>query len=237
MPLIRSLRWLPLAAAVAAALPLASPAPAPAQSASASDADAEYTRVIRARAEKIVASLKLDDPAKTEQVTTLLTDQYRALRAIHDPRDAKIKQARDSLEGAERDAAVQKIRDDAMAKLVPLNEAFVGKLQAILTPEQVEGVKNGLTYNVLNVTYDGFLDMLPQLTDGQKQHIRSELLKAREIAMVGGSSEEKHAAFGKIKGRINNYLSKQGYDLKQASKDWAERRKAQQQTPTTRPTN
>ena len=34
--------------------------------------------------------------------------------------------------------------------------------------------------------------------------------------MDRASSKEKHAVFGKYKGRINNYLSKQGYDLKQA---------------------
>jgi len=44
--------------------------------------------------------------------------------------------------------------------------------------------------------------------------------------MDGGSSEEKHAEFGKYKGRINNYLSKAGYDMKQAEKDLAARQKA-----------
>ena len=32
--------------------------------------------------------------------------------------------------------------------------------------------------------------------------------------------------FGKYKGRINNYLSQQGYDLKQEERSWQERRKA-----------
>ena len=44
--------------------------------------------------------------------------------------------------------------------------------------------------------------------------------------MDAGSSEEKHAMFGKYKGRINNYLSAAGYDMKQAEKDLAERQKA-----------
>jgi len=38
-----------------------------------------------------------------------------------------------------------------------------------------------------------------------------ELLKlAREEAMDGGRAEEKTAVFQKCKGKINNYLSKQG---------------------------
>jgi hypothetical protein len=42
------------------------------------------------------------------------------------------------------------------------------------------------------------------------------LVEAREIAMDCGSSEEKHYWFGKYKGKINNYLSAEGYDLKKA---------------------
>jgi hypothetical protein len=52
------------------------------------------------------------------------------------------------------------------------------------------------------------------------------LLEAREHAMDGGSSEEKHAIFGKYKGRINNFLSAQGIDLKAAEKELAARQEA-----------
>lgn len=60
--------------------------------------------------------------------------------------------------------------------------------------------------------------MLPELTDTQKQYIMSRLEEAREIAMDAGSSIEKHEWFGRYEGRINNYLSTAGYDLKAASK-------------------
>ncbi|MCY1460862.1 hypothetical protein D9M71_784570 [compost metagenome] len=65
--------------------------------------------------------------------------------------------------------------------------------------------------------------MLPNLTAEQKDYIYKALVEAREHAMDGGSSKEKHGWFGKYKGRINNYLSKQGYDLNKESKDWHER--------------
>ena len=148
-------------------------------------------------------------------------EQYRALRAIHDPRDAKLKEAPD-------EAAKAKIKADADAALKKLHDEFVAKLSKDLSPEQVEKVKDKLTYNVVNVTYSAFQDMLPQLTEEQKAYILAQLKEAREIAMDQGSSKEKHAVFGKYKGRINNYLSKQGYDLKQANKEWAERRKARE---------
>jgi hypothetical protein len=49
------------------------------------------------------------------------------------------------------------------------------------------------------------------------------LVEARELAMDEGSSEKKHAVFGKYKGRINNYLSAEGYDMKKEGEDWGKR--------------
>ena len=66
-------------------------------------------------------------------------------------------------------------------------------------------------------------DMLPNLTPEQKTKIYEWLKEARELAMDEGSSNKKHAMFGKYKGRINNYLSAQGYDMKKESRDWEER--------------
>jgi len=40
------------------------------------------------------------------------------------------------------------------------------------------------------------------------------LKEARELAIDGGSAEEKTAIFGKYKGKINNYLSAQGHNKK-----------------------
>ena len=81
-----------------------------------------------------------------------------------------------------------------------------------------------MTYGVLPITYKGYQAMLPALTTEQKATILAMLTEAREKAMDAGSSDEKHKWFGKYKGRINNYLAAQGYDLKKASKEWQARR-------------
>jgi hypothetical protein len=44
--------------------------------------------------------------------------------------------------------------------------------------------------------------------------------------MDAGSAEEKHKWFGKYKGKINNYLAGEGYNLKKASDEWQARIKA-----------
>jgi hypothetical protein len=92
-----------------------------------------------------------------------------------------------------------------------------------LSAAQVNAVKDGMTYNVANITYKGYQDMLPSLTDGQKTKIWNWLAEAREIAMDAETSEKKHWWFGKYKGRINNYLSAEGFDMKKESEAWQKR--------------
>jgi hypothetical protein len=181
--------------------------------ASAAEPDPEYVRVTNERAAKIVAQLQLADGAQARRVTNVIAQQYRDLAAVHDARDAGLKA---KPEPAESEAAT--IRADADAKVLALHRRFVARLGAELKPEQVNQVKDGLTYGVVQVTYAGYLKLLPELTGEQKREILAQLIEAREYAMDAGSSEEKHAWFGKYKGRINNYLSKAGYDLKKAEK-------------------
>ena len=97
--------------------------------------------------------------------------------------------------------------------------AFLARLAVELNPEQVDGVKDGMTYGVLKVTYDVYMKMCPDLSEEQKKRIKAWLIEARELAMDQGSSKEKHGVFGKYKGKINNYLSAAGYDLKEAEKN------------------
>ena len=80
-----------------------------------------------------------------------------------------------------------------------------------------------MTYRVLPITFAAYLDMLPRLTNEQKDTIYYWLQVAREQAMDAGSSEKKHAVFGRYKGKINNYLSAAGYDMKKEGEDWQKR--------------
>lgn len=185
-------------------------------------AQTDYDRVVRDRARKIVDTLSLDDAAQADRVTNIIAQLYKDLSAIHDARDQALKRA-------DTDEEKSAIQEQIQQQIHTLHAAYLQHLAEHLTDQQIEQVKDGMTYNVANITYQAYLDMLPNLTDEQKAQIRAMLIEAREVAMDGGSSKDKHAVFGKYKGRINNYLSAQGYDLKQATQDWAERRKAQQQ--------
>ena len=71
-----------------------------------------------------------------------------------------------------------------------------------------------MVYGKVQVTYNGYLAQNPTLREEDKKVILDLLLQAREEGMDGGSTEEKNKIFDIWKGRINNYLSKNGYGKK-----------------------
>jgi hypothetical protein len=193
----------------------------------AGDAEARYTSVIEGRAAEVLAALGMTNTAAESRVRDALLAQYRALRTWHDANDAAVKELRKAAASTNQvlAAAARQKAAGMDASLKSLHDDFVRRLSAELTPEQVETVKDKMTYNKVRVTYDAYCDMLPSLTADQKARILGMLKEAREDAMDAGSAEEKSAVFKKYKGRINIYLSSQGYDMGKAAKDWAQRLK------------
>ncbi|WP_240675988.1 DUF3826 domain-containing protein [Botryobacter ruber] len=191
--------------------------------------EAAYIRVTNERADKIVANLGVKNKAKALRVRNLIAQQYRDLSYLHEFRDARVKAAKEGAGVNKKAAEERKTEIEAFTnqELEKLHKKYVANLQAELTPKQVDGVKDGMTYGVVPITYKGYQDMLPNLTEEQKKQIWDWLVEAREHAMDAGSSHEKHGWFGKYKGRINNYLSAAGYDLKKAGDEWQERIKAE----------
>lgn len=172
------------------------------------------------RADKIAAGLGLSDPAQATRVRDLIAGQYRDLSLVHDTRDAALKAAKESTDN------VAAAKDTTTARMADLHYAYLAALSAELNPEQVEQVKDGMTYGVVPLTFRVYQEMLPDLSAEQKRKLLAWLREAREHAMDAGSSDEKHGWFGKYKGRINNYLSTAGIDMKKAEHDMMERKKA-----------
>lgn len=182
------------------------------------DINPDYLKTLNNRAGKIVSGMELFDSEQAERVTKTIVVQYYELSKIHDNRDAQLEEIK-KLEGEEKETAKQEIKVKTHALLYKRHAAFIGALSTELSQDQIVQVKDGMTYGVVDRTYKGYLKLLPDLTDDQKRYIYSHLVEAREYAMDAGSSKAKHGWFGKYKGRINNYLSKAGYDLKQAELD------------------
>ena len=181
----------------------------------------------------VLAALKLDDAAKAAKVHDILAAQFTALKTWHEQNDAQIKslwndfnQARSAQSVTNADAALDKL-DGVYATFQPQHKKFLDDLAAVLTPEQVEAVKDALTINKVKVTYNVYLQIFPTLTDAQKAVVLQDLKAAREQAIDCEATTEKSAFFKKYKIKIeDDYLTAQGYDPKQARKNFAAKSKA-----------
>ncbi|HUC82211.1 MAG TPA: DUF3826 domain-containing protein [Flavisolibacter sp.] len=190
----------------------------------------DYATIANERAKKIVTTLAIQDAAKAQRVQALIAGHYQNLNTIHSTRDSQLKLVKSAIEEKEKlNASIKGIEDAAGVEVKGVHQSFISSLSKELTEEQIVKVKDGLTYNVVNITYAGYLDMLPNLTTEQKTQIRTWLEEAREYAMDAESSDKKHAWFGKYKGRINNYLSAAGYDLKKEGDAWQQRIKEREE--------
>jgi Spy/CpxP family protein refolding chaperone len=176
---------------------------------SPANAEAAYTQVLEKRVGDILAALDLKDAEKTKKVHDILVAQYRALNDWHNANDAKRKTAKG--EKAEQ----------INSSLKTIHDKFLAALSTELTPEQIETVKDKMTYGKVQFTYKGYLVENANLTEPQKEKILELLKEARESAMDGGSAGEKTAIFQKYKGKINNYLSSQGVTKKKKTENSA----------------
>lgn len=189
--------------------------------------DPKYVESIVSRSQKIVDKLGINDAKVAEDVRNVIANRYFTLNDIYETRDAKVKEIKESdLVGEAKNNALKAAEDAKDAALYRIHFAFPADLSLFLTEEQIEAVKDGMTYGVLKMTYDSHLDMIPSLKKEEKAQIYAWLKEAREFAIDAENSDRKHAFFGKYKGRINNYLAKRGYDLTKEREEWYKRVKA-----------
>ena len=187
--------------------------------------DQGYVNTILGRSKKVTDALNITGTAKGEQVMNIVANRYFEQNDIYEERDS-LKKAASTLTGDAKKQAQAFAESQKDSKLYRSHFAFDADLSLFLDASQIETVKDVMTYNVVKVTYDAQCDMIPTLTAEEKAQILAWLKEAREFAIDAESSKKKHEAFGKYKGRINNYLSKRGYNLTKEREAWAERVKA-----------
>ena len=166
--------------------------------------DSAYVESIVNRSQKIVDGLQLDDKKTARNVRNIIANRYFLLNDIHSKYDKN--------QQAERDAELYKHHFE-----------LVSSLSLYLTDEQIDVVKDGMTFGRLKRDYQATQDMIPTLSDFEKQQILIWLKEAREYAMDAADSKGKHFWFDKYRGRTNNWLSARGYDLKKERDEWMKR--------------
>lgn len=186
--------------------------------------DPKYVENIVVRSQKIVDKLNLKDTIIARNVLNIVANKYFMLNDIYAKRDTSINQIkRSALAGDAKNSAITAVQNEKEAALYRSHFAFAADLSLFINEKQIEIIKDGMTFGVVKVTYDATLDMIPTLKKEEKAQILAWLKEAREFAIDAENSNKKHEAFGKYKGRINNYLSKRGYDLVKEREAWYER--------------
>lgn len=202
---------------------------APAAETSVAD---EEKRTEEKHSKPILEALQLNDAAQEAKVRDIIGAQTRALNAWHVQNDAQIKALWNQFNGARSkqnetnaDAALVKI-EGVYVSFKPQHEKFLSELATVLTPEQVETVKDVLTVNKVEVTFNAYGEIFHGLTDEQKAFILKNLKAAREEAIDAGTMTEKSAFFKKYKIQIEAYLTAQGYDVKKSYQEFVAKQKA-----------
>lgn len=185
----------------------------------------EYVASIVKRAQKCTDALGITGTDKGKQVLNIVANRYFALNDIYAERDS-VKNLAKQKQGDEKKMLMEAAEAKKDSKLYRSHFGFDADLSIYLTAEEIVTVKDVMTYNVVKVTSDAYSDMIPRLTAEEKAQIVAWLKEARELAIDAENSNKKHETFKKYKGRINNYLSKRGYDISKEREAWGERVKA-----------
>ena len=167
--------------------------------------DSAYVETIKGRAQKVVDGLQLTDQKQARAVRNIIANRYFLLNDIHAKYDAKTQQ------------------DALNAELYKHHFELASALAQYLDDDQIDQVKDGMTFGRLKRDYQATQDMIPTLSDYEKKQVLIWLKEAREYAMDAADSKGKHFWFDKYRGRTNNWLSSRGYDLKKERDNWMKR--------------
>ena len=164
--------------------------------------NADYVKAIAGRSMKIVGGLNINDDKVRENVLNIICNRYFKLNDIYEN---------------------NKDRNALDAELYKHHFEFAADLANYVDDACIEAIKDGMTYGVVPKTYKAHLEMIPELKENEKLQILNWLKEAREFAIDASDAKSKHAWFGKYKGRINNWLTARGYDLKSERDGWYKR--------------
>ena len=174
----------------------------------------------RQKTAKVMDKLSLTNDSIRENIQIVITNRYLELREIHRNYDARNKKIEAIGLPKEKEAEeLERSYYQYNSDLYRSRFGYVAWLSFYLNDQQVETVKDAMTHNLFHVRYDDFLDLLPNLTESDKNRVHHWLVEAREFSMDFETPRKMRQMFTKYRGRINNYLSSRGYDLRKATEE------------------
>ena len=193
-------------------------------------ADAEQKR-----AAEWVATLKLDDAAKTARVTEAVATHLQAVRDWHNSHSpTNVPAGINPVTGKKlNDLDRQVIADSAMPKSV--HENLMTGLRKDLSEEQVALILDKYTIGKVAFTLNGYRAIVPDLKPEEEKMIRGFLEEAREQAVDFKNVKEISVIFEIYKTKSEQYLNANGRNWKQLYRDYTaaiKAKKAAQKTAT-----
>lgn len=210
-----SIRFLVLAAAFVSAPLFAQPTPPNAASPAPATAAEAMQKRVDSKSTRLVGALKIEDATKAARVKAMVGEWYVTLWQWHEKHDAQLKdlwtqwnRARAVVPKDEFPGEVIAYRiDDLYASLRPSYAAFIEKLSAELTAEQIDTLKETWSRSPgMKRTYNAYLEIVPDLSEEQKQVIHSRMLRAREDAMLTDADGEIVNIFKRHKVKVEAYV-------------------------------
>src|SRR5690348_16999453 len=132
----------------------------------------DYMKMLTERSAKIINTLGLTDSVKYKDLVNVVANQYVSVNDIQDQYKATVKDIKAAhTNKVETDSLVNLESEKKSNKLLDLHKKYISLLSAKLSEDQVEKIKDGMTYNVLHVTYGAYEDEILTLTKEQKEKI------------------------------------------------------------------
>lgn len=171
------------------------------------------------KATKVLDNLSLNPDSTRNNVFVIITNRYLELREIHQ----KYGERNKAIEALKLD---KKTTDERLeisyyqcnSDLYRSRFGYITWLSFYLDDAQIEKVKDAMTLHLFPAQYNAFMKGIPELTEDQKKRVRSWFEEAREFSMDFETGRQMRQMFTKYRGRLNNYLSKCGYDISRVSK-------------------
>ena len=180
---------------------------------------AEVVQDAKSKATKVVDELSLTNASARDNVFIVVANRYLELRQIHQAYGERNKVIEAlKLEKKAMDDELERSYYQCNSDLYRSRFGYTTWLSFYLNDAQIEKVKDAMTLHLFPAQYNAFMKGLPELTDDPKKRVRSWFEEAREFSMDFETGRQMRQMFTKYRGRLNNYLSKCGYDISRVSK-------------------
>lgn len=177
--------------------------------------DEAMQKRIDQKAGRLAEIIKLTDVDKITKVKAIGTEWFTAMFTWHKEHDKELaalwsqwSQARSVVPKDEFPGEVVATKiEEVYASLKPAYENYIKQLSAELTPEQVDAIKENWSRSPGNRrTYNAYLEIVPDLTEKDKEVLKARMLMAREAAMLTDADKEIVAIYKRHKVKVEQYV-------------------------------